>query len=75
MSGNLCDTPTLRMRGIKSVSKESRVFDPPPAFAERARVGTREADQPLCDRCIRKAETSMSAGGSVRIGPEPVRLL
>ncbi|MEM6291130.1 MAG: acetate--CoA ligase [Myxococcota bacterium] len=44
------------MSGIKSVSKESRVFEPPSAFAETARVGSREAYQALYDRSTNDPE-------------------
>ena len=44
------------MSGIKSVSKESRVFDPPAEFAAKARVGSREAYQALYDRSLADPE-------------------
>lgn len=44
------------MSGIKSVSTESRVFDPPAEFAAKARVGSREAYQALYDRSISDPE-------------------
>ena len=44
------------MSGIKSVSKESRVFDPLAEFAAKARVGSREAYQALYDRSLADPE-------------------
>ncbi|MCA9649191.1 MAG: acetate--CoA ligase [Myxococcales bacterium] len=44
------------MTTIKSVSKESRVFDPPAAFAERARVGSRARYDELYRRSVEDPE-------------------